>query len=437
MENFIIILLILIVPPKAFSQAYQQEAVSEINPNDYLYGSFVDETDTLFEQGQSIELGVDLSSGSDCGRINLRGSLRGSLKNLLDADYFGDLGKNILAASPMLATCYFSPTWCSILKSFRANANVMLGSRLKQCSLIEKYTDSRVQDYQEERQRCVQKAIQANGGNAEEALDQCQGGNLFEGNLPNWAGGSQAETGSNKLIDSSAKWANLRGADANKTLSLIKSMVGDTVITKGRVSVNFGRSNIPTSPRIYLSQEKEKANQKLCGDILARVVRQRHQRDASSIVTDSELKDLSKRSNLPLIDLQTLRSLSSMPYKKRAIACRKLADALATSMVADELNKSLDVLTTLGQNPNLSKNRRDEINSKRRMLRDSIELTLTLNEQKNAPLNSVLAQINKDGRAQRRTATARRLGADTGKISSKRTYHLFNDCSDWVMCGRN
>jgi len=437
MDKVILLYLLILVSTAALGQSYQTEASSSIGPKDYLYGSFIEETDALFEQSKSIELGVNLSSGSDCGRLNIRGSLRGSLKNLLDADYFGNLGKNIIAASPMLATCYFSPTWCSILKSFRANANMMLGSRLKQCALIEKYTDSRVQDYQEERQRCVQNAIQTTGGNAEEALDKCQGGNLYEANLTNWSGDSQNKTDSNELIDSSAKWAKMEGHEANKTLSLIKSMVGDTVISKGNISVNYGTANVPTSPRIYLRQEKERSHQKLCGDILVRVVRQRHQRDVGSVISNRELQNLSGGSKKARIDHQTLRSLSYMSYKNRAVACRKLADALATSIVADELNQSVDVLTTLSQNPNLSKNRRDEIIAKRQMLKDSIDLTLSLNEQKNTPLNNVLAQINGDGRNLQRKATERRLDSDAGKINSRRTHQLFNDCSDWVMCGGN
>jgi hypothetical protein len=436
LKIYLIIISLMAISSASYAQISSREYATEIEPSDYLYGSFVEETDALFDQEKSIDLGINLSSGSDCGRLNFRSSLKGSMKNLLDADYFGDMGKNIVGAAPMLTLCYMSPTWCSIVKSFRANANVMLGARLKQCSLIEKYTDSRVQDYQEERQRCTQKAIAANGGNAEKALEQCQSGNLYQANLPNWAGGQEGSTDSNELIGSSAKWAKFEGAEAYRSLNLLKSLVGDTAISRGSVSVKYGPRNRPLSPRTHLRQVKKSTHAKLCDDLLKDVVEKRHEQDVHLVISNNDLKSLSGESNRILIDRQTIRSLSYMSYRPRMAACRKLSDALALSIFSNDMNKSLDILTTLGQNPNLSKNRKDELHQKRRALKESVELTVRLNEQKNEPLNQVLKNINGQGKKIRQQVTKKQLNGDSDYINSRKTHQLFNDCTDGIMCGR-
>lgn len=44
------------------------------------------------------------------------------------------------------------------------SANFLTQTRLSQCQIIDKYVDSRVEDYYRERQSCVQQSIQRNGG---------------------------------------------------------------------------------------------------------------------------------------------------------------------------------------------------------------------------------------------------------------------------------
>ena len=85
--------------------------------DDYLMKSFNEHHDAVFDNGsQVIDLGLNLGIGSDCGRVNFEGTMKSTLKNLLDSKYYGDIGKNIIGASPMLLTCYMSPTWCAIRK---------------------------------------------------------------------------------------------------------------------------------------------------------------------------------------------------------------------------------------------------------------------------------------------------------------------------------
>jgi len=214
---FVLLVMVLNASPLV-GQSERYRHSSRLQPSDYLYGSYGEKND-FFDQARNIDLGLDLSVGADCGRIDFRSTLRGALQNVLDAKYFGDMGKNILAASPMLAICYFSPTWCSILKQSKLSANALTGMRLKQCGLIDKYIDGRVEDYYQERQRCVQRAIQANGGNAETAMEQCKNGGLYTADLTNWAGDKYGSSSSkNELIGSSAKWAEFSGGDSTGLL---------------------------------------------------------------------------------------------------------------------------------------------------------------------------------------------------------------------------
>jgi hypothetical protein len=291
LKYLIAILLVGLQAGSALAQTDRFQHSSRFQPNDYLYGAFGEKQDNIFDQGQSIELGIDLSVGADCGRIDFKSTMRGALKNVLDAKYYGDMGKNILAASPMLAICYFSPTWCSILKQSKLSANALAGMRLKQCGLIDKYIDGRVEDYNQEQQKCVQRAIQANGGNAERAMEQCKSGGLYTADLSNWSGSKNGSTASNNsLIGSSAKWAEFNNNESKDVLNLVKSMVGDTIVSRGKISVDFGPDKLPRTPRTYLQTVKKAIHQKLCNGIVQRVVRMRHTNDVSSLVTKRELK---------------------------------------------------------------------------------------------------------------------------------------------------
>jgi hypothetical protein len=125
-----------------------------------------------------------------------------------------------------------------------------------------------------------------------------------------------------------------------------------------------------------------------------------------------------------------------MSFRQRKAACKKLANAIALTSFAHEMNKSLDVLTTLSQNPNLPKHRMEEINRKRESLKDSVEMTLELSREREQPLNRVLAQINEQGAEIQHVSTRRALDVDASRTNSRRTYQLFMDCSDGQMCGR-
>lgn len=407
---------------------FQSRYSSHLTPEDYLLGSHGEHKDDLFEKSRVIDLGVDLRIGSDCGRIDFGGTLRSTLKNLLDSRYFGDLGRNIVAGSPMLLTCYMSPTWCAILKHTQINANMLSQMRLNQCSIIDKYTDSRVEDFYRDRQACVRRQIDANGGDLENALQHCQ--NTFDVDLANWSGGGRTST--NKLLQSSADWARLPSG-AESSLNLIKAMVGDTVISRGQVSVDYGPRRMNLSPRTYLLGLENQTYEKLCKDMMAKADSSPSE-SLDKLISTKKLKDLDVDAENIVLDRQTLEALSALPIARRNVACRKLSDAFALSIYTRDMNRSLDVMTTLTQNPNLPPHRKEELEQKRKALKEQIEMSLDLRKEKNEPLNRVLAQINEEGERARSQWMEEVFLHDANHQASKRGEHSLMDCADGVLC---
>lgn len=406
-------------------------------PGDYLLRSLDQHKDDIFDSYRTIDLGVTIGVGSDCGQIDFTSTLRASLKNILDTKYFANIGQNIIASSPMLLACYFSPTWCAILKHSQVGAHYLSQMRLDQCAVIDKFVDSRVEDFYQERQSCVRKAIQSNGGDMEHAMESCQGNKLWDTDLANWAGKRNGEkVTSNKLLDGSAKWAGFEGKEAEQSLNLVKALVGDTVVSRGGVSVEYGPRQSALTPRTYLQSVEKSTYDELCGKLVKRIQDASPETVPDRLVTDAELKALSPGFAVPLIDRQTLRALSVMSPLQRQQACKTLSDALSMTLFSTEMNRSLDLLTTLAQNPNLPPNRKQEIEQKRRALKDSIDATVSMQKQKNAPLNSALAKVNEAGSGLYDQMTHEALSTDQDRDSSKRIRSQFLDCADGVMCDR-
>lgn len=425
-----------LVPVYAFAQDsgnLKFEKRSSLNPNDYLLKSREDRRDSVFEKYQAVDLGVDLGIGSDCGRVDFKNTLRSSLTNMLDAKYFGDLGRNIIASSPMLATCYFSPTWCAILKHSQLSANFMSQMRLDQCALIDKYTDKRTEDFYEERQSCIHKKIEENGGDLESAMDSCR--NVWQADLANWSGGD-GKTPTNKLIESSAAWAGYQGEESKRAVDMVKSLVGDTVVTKGKVSVEYGSRRSALTPQRHLQELRTSVESKLCGDLVKRVMQERRTRRHESLISDSDLKRLSGSSSDNLIDRQTIEALAYMPGIQRENACKRLADALAMTTLTKDLNRSMDILAVSSQNPHLPPHRKAEIEGKRQALKESMDMTLKLEKERTEPLNRIVSQVNEEGEKYRDDRSERILSGDRSRIDNDSVKSRFFDCADGVMCER-
>lgn len=406
-------------------------------PSDYLFGSQPPRSDPFFDNYKPIDLSAKVGIGSDCGQMDIQATLNATFQGMLDFKYFEKAGLDIVRSGPMLLTCYMSPTWCAIIKNAQLNANFLSQMRLNQCSLIDKYVDSRVEDYYQERQSCVHKAINSNGGNIDAAMNQCNS-NMWDADLANWAGAKNGEkTTTNRLIDSSAQWAGMNNAESRNTVNLVKALVGDTVISRGSVSVEYGPQRRPMTPTTYLQSIEKATYEKLCVRILKKVDDANQQIPVDQIVSDVELKDLSNNSNQLLIDRQTIRALSYMSPKQRDRACRKLSNATAMTLFSNDANRSLDVLTTLTQNPNLPTQRKQEIQQKRDILKGQIDAAIEFNKERNEPLNHVLAQIHEQGNQLQSQAVGDDLEIDANAEANHRTRTNLMDCSDGIMCEKS
>lgn len=434
---FVLILfaaLVLIAPP-ANADVNEFRQSTRLYPSEYLLQSREPRHDPVFDNARVVDLSATIGIGSDCGRIDFKSTLRAALSNVLDTKYFGDMGKDILAASPMLLVSYMSPTWAAILKHSQISAHWLSQMRLDQCSLIDKYVDSRVEDYYQERQSCVRQSIERNGGDMERAMQSCNGNSLWQADLANWAGGRYGDkVASNKLIDSSAKWAGMDNPESRTSLDLLKALVGDTVVSRGSVSVEYGPHRAALTPRTYLQSIEKTTYTKLCGGIMKKVVDAGDEGNVDRIVSDQELKELSPSSENLLVDRQTIRSLSYMGPKQRGAACQKLSDAVALTVFSTDVNRSLDILTTLSQNPNLPENRKKEIEVKRKALKEQVETTLTLQHARSEPLNQVLSQVNGQGQMLQAEAVGQDLYQDAASAQGRAATHDLMDCSDGVMC---
>src|ERR1035437_9041977 len=76
-----------------------------LKPQDYLYGPHPEYKNDLFDGLRPVEASVNLGIGSDCGKINVEGTLRSTFGKVLSGDYFKGLTQDILGSAPMLAAC--------------------------------------------------------------------------------------------------------------------------------------------------------------------------------------------------------------------------------------------------------------------------------------------------------------------------------------------
>jgi hypothetical protein len=420
----------------AMAQDYRTyQKSSQFRSEDYMLKSYGGHPDALFDSSpQLIDLGLNLAIGSDCGKVDFKSTIQSSLKNILDSKYWENVGKDIISASPMLLTCYMSPTWCAILKHGQVNASFLSNMRLNQCALIDRYTDKRTEDYEKERQDCTRKEISGKGGDLERAMSSCQG-NVYSANIANWSGKSGGEkTATNKLIESSATWAGFTSPEAKRTTDLVKAFVGDTVVAQGNVSVEYGRRGKALTPETHLQGLQASIQNELCQKLLVRLVNEADRGTVDTLVSNRDLEKLAPGADEILVDRQTLEALSYMPERQRQAACKKLAGTVALTVFTKDVSRALDVLSIATQNPNLPPSRREEVEEKRRRLRESVELTLELEHQRNVPLRQVLTEINHQGSQFRDEYSEQVLKGDQNARRARAANTVFLDCGDGLLC---
>ncbi len=408
-------------------------SVGRLRPSDYLFGTHGRSRDRIFDEARTVDLSVDLGvSGGDCGNLSVKNTLQSALKNILDAKYLGDMGSSILSASPMLLTCYFSPTWCSILKHSRVRSDFLAQLRMDQCKAIDSYTDSKVSEFDEQRAQCVRRANQSSGGNFEKAMESCKNSTGFD--LSDWAG--DGNTVENRLIGSTAKWAGLKNEKAQRFVNLTKAFIGDTVIKRGQISLDYGPHKVQLTPRTYLNQLKENSQKSLCNDLVGKVIAQGGYRtDLNNLISDNDLDKISEGADHHLIDRQTILSLTYLPHAKREVACKKLSESIAMTVFSDDMGKTLDFASAkLTTNPHLPSRRQNDAIRKTRVLKDQIEMTLALEQHQSTPLNKALYQINKEGAKYQKGVVEEAMRTDEKAKISKSIDYQFFDCADGIGC---
>jgi hypothetical protein len=364
--------------------------------------------------------------------------LKSTFGRVLNGDYFSGLTQDIIGSAPMLAACYMSPTWCSILKHTQLSANFLTQTRLNQCQIIDKYSDARVEDYYRERQDCVHRAIQANGGDMDAALASCQG-NVFDSKAGRWAGSTKADPQKpNALISDSVLWAGFDGKEGARVTELLRSMVGDTVVSGGNVRVDYGKQEHAYSPRSYLLATERDVEATLCGKILPQIAQGRDYVTDQDIDTQmSALTAASSDDTSTHLNSDLVRNLAYLPPARRDRICLRLAQAIAMTKFTRDMNRALDVLTAAAQNPNLPPNRKQEIEDKRTQLKEQVELTLKLRQEQSRPMGEAMQYIAQEGLAAQDDAVRTSLSQESSTRSNHSHYERMNDCADGIFCQSN
>ena len=426
-------LLPLIISMQATAGKFSYQNSTEFSTRDFLNRENRRSLDRAFNDYKITELGASLGVGSDCGNIKFDASLKAALNNVLDTKYFGDLGKNILASSPMLLACYFSPTWCGILKHSRINAQFIAKMRQNQCEMIDKFVDTRVDEFYESRQRCVREEI-ASHGNSEEALRKCGNRNHWDFDLRDWTGQTSSTSSENKLLGDSAKWAGFTNSRQSRIVDLVKSMVGDFIISRGSLRVDYGPRAVQVPPRTYLMELRRKKRALLCEQVLSKIRQSPKPGDVYSTITDDDINEINQGLSPRLVSRQTLRHLSLLPRRKQALYCNRLSSTMAQTQFTHEMSQSLDFLQIAATNPNLPEKRRAQIREKRESLKEAIDTTVAANDVANKPLNKVTSEITEEGLYHQHRLSQRASQSQEASENFSESRKQFFDCSDRHFC---
>lgn len=390
-----------------------------------------DSRPTSLDRYKAIDLSANVEVGSSCGEMNVATNLQANLRDLLSDDFFKGVGNQIQSAGGMLALCYLSPSYCAIAKHMRMSSHFLSQLNLDSCSMIDKYVDSRVADYDMSKQQCVRKQMAENGRDVKAALEACGRGQRLD-KLEDWAGGKGGPVKANALIESTAKWAGLKGDDSDRIVKMTKAFVGDTVVANGGVKVEFGEKSRLTTPREYISQESLVVAEKL-NDLIDELNRDDDQVNFS-LQTKKKIGEVFQNSLTQDVAMDTVRKLSYLPTRSRREAVQRLAQSVAANNVTQDAEKSLEVLALAARNPNLPPHRQQEAIDLRQQLKDSLEVTLDMRKSGGEQLREVLGSIQKEGTYYESGMVRRNFEGQASKHNQRRLKSLFFDCSDSTFC---
>jgi len=266
--------------------------------------------------------------------------------------------------------------------------------------------------------------MQRNGNNVKLALKAC-GSNNYEHSLADWSGGEK-NVNMNRLIESTAKWAGLKGEDAERTVELTKSFVGDTVIGRGGIEVDFGSRKRIVSPSEVIEEEKI---------LLAKGLNTLFKNyDENWTIKDEDIKKVFEN-RLPLpVAKNLVQKLSFLPYREREMAISKLSKAVATQSGIDKVEKSMEVLLLASRNPNIPDAQRLEAKQLSEQLESSLKLGVQAKSQEYANLERVVSRITEEGQKYENWENRDAIGVEKARFSRKSLQQEYMDCSDKVFC---
>lgn len=371
-----------------------------------------------------VDLSASVDVGSNCGQMNVGANLRANMKEFLNGDFFKGLGNQITDAGGLLALCYLSPAMCSITKNLRITSGLTSAMDLEACSLIEKYQDQQIAVYERERSQCVRSELKRNGNNVKEALKSC-GENSYENKIRDWAGGEN-QVPVNRLIESTAKWAGLTGNDAANTIELTKAFVGDTVIGKGGIDVDFGKRN-----RIYtptdLIEDEQKFIAKQLNDYL-------NYSSSSLGVKDEDVVKIFE-DRIPLsTGRRIVQKLSYLPQADKEMFVQKISKAIATQSSVEKMEKSMELLQLASRNPNVPDAQRLEAKQLSEQLKSSLELSLRLKNSESESFEKTLSQAFNESQKYENWEFVDGLSSEKLNFDKKSLKSDFLDCTDRVFC---
>jgi hypothetical protein len=271
--------------------------------------------------------------------------------------------------------------------------------------------------------------MQSNGNNVKSALEECSG---KADELMDWSGKSSGPVKANALLDSTAKWAGLKGDDAQHTLEVTKALVGETVVANGGVEVEFGARKKLITPREMIN-EVGHDNIESIEEILAEL-----DRDSTAWRSNPDVRDKAEKVFGGQMSsdaaMAALRKLSYLPIKQRSEAVSRLSRALATHQVVKDAEKSLEVLSLASRNPNLPPARQQEAMALREQLRDQMDTTVRLRSENDSDLGGVLDSINSEGGYFEEGVVRRKVESNTSTKTRSRLSETYFDCSDPAFC---
>jgi hypothetical protein len=211
-------------------------------------------------------------------------------------------------------------------------------------------------------------------------------------------------------------------------------VVGDSVVTRGNVSVDYGPRKLNVTPRTLLISLRE-VKYKTLSDLIRKVESSGSGSNVYGVVTEADLHAVNGGNADGAVDLETMQSLLYMPYRVRDAALTKLADALAMPEFSHKMSQSLDFMTRVTQNVHLPDNRKAEAEQKRKALKEQIEMTMVLEGKRSESLNNVLVQISQEGERYEGVARGHRVNTNKATRRGESNRSSLLDCADDILCG--